>query len=102
MPAQDVRPDHRPEPLRALAHDHAPAADDRAGQAADGVQERAHVDLRLGGQRMEHRAHGEVCVHEGLDLDVARALQHRRVRAHVQLDGLLPSPSGLRRRLHFS
>jgi len=54
FPAQNVSAKDGFESLRALAHDHAPAAVDRGGQSPHGVQERAHVGLRLSGQRVEN------------------------------------------------
>ena len=44
------------------------------------------------GQGVQDRAHAQVGLHEGLDLDLARALQHRGVRAHVELDGVPAGP----------
>ena len=96
LPAQDVRAEDRLETLRALAHDHAPAVIDRGRQASHRVEERAHVGLRLRRLRMKHRAHEEVGLDERLDLDVARALEHGRVRAYVQLDGVLAAPARAR------
>ncbi len=93
LPAQDVVAEHRAEALWALAHDHAAAAVDRRRQAADCVQERAHVGLWLGGKRMQDRAHAEVRLHQRLDPDLAGALEHCRVRADVQLDGVPPRPT---------
>jgi hypothetical protein len=66
---------------------------DGGRQAPDRVEEGAHVGLGLRRQRMQHRAHPEVRLDERFDLDVARALQHRRVRADVQLDGVLSGPT---------
>ena len=84
---------HGPKTLRALAHDHVAAAADRLRQPADRVQQSAHVGLRVGGQWMEDGAHAQVGLHEGFDLDVARALQHGRVGPHVELDGMLAGPA---------
>ena len=101
LPLHDVRPEHRPETLRALSHDHVPRAIDRAGQPAHRIKERAHVALRLPGQRMKDRAHADMRLHQGVDLDLARALEHRRVGADVELDGMLAAaPASGRRRLH--
>src|SRR5205814_6382165 len=61
----------------------------------------AHVALRLPGQRMKDRAHADMRLHQGVDLDLARALEHRRVGADVELDGMLAAaPASGRRRLH--
>jgi len=72
--AEDVRAEDRPETLGALAHDHAPAADDGAREPPDGVEERAHVDLRLARERVQHGTHGEMGVNERVDLDVTPEL----------------------------
>src|SRR5207245_2741091 len=60
----------RLEPLRALAHDHAPALVDGARKPPHGVEKSAHIGLRLGCERMEDRAHAEVRLDERLDLDI--------------------------------
>ena len=100
LPREDVRAEHRLEALRALAHDHVTAAADRLRQTSHRIKQRAHVGLRLGRQWMEDRAHAEVGLHQRLDLDLAGALQHGRVGAHVQLDRMPAGPPCLGGRFH--
>jgi hypothetical protein len=93
LPGMDVGVEHGPKALRALTHDDMPAAADRIREPADRVEQSTHVDLRLGGQRVQHRAHAQVGLHKRLDLDLARALQHGRVGAHVELHRVLAGPA---------
>ena len=93
VPVQDVRAEHRAEPLRALAHDDPPASRDRRRQAPHGIEQGAHIGLRLGRERMKDRTHEKVRLDQRFDLDVARALQHGRVGADVELDGVLAAPT---------
>src|SRR5260370_17124249 len=74
LPAEDVRAEDRSETLGALAHDHAPGSDDRPRKAPDRVEERAHVDLWLARERMQHGAHREMRVNHRVHLDLAPAL----------------------------
>ena len=102
LPLHDVRAEDCLEALRALAHHHVPAVLDGPRQPARRVEERTHVALRLARKRVQHRAHADVRLHQRVDLDLARALQHRRVRAHVELDGVLAaSPAGVGGRFHL-
>src|SRR5260370_20210087 len=94
LPAEDVRAEDRSETLGALAHDHAPGSDDRPRKAPDRVEERAHVDLWLARERVQHRTHGEMGMNERGDLDVAPALQHLRVGGDVKLYLLLYDRTG--------
>src|SRR5260370_16352758 len=100
LPAEDVRAEDRSETVGALGHGRAPGSDDRPRKAPDRGEERAHVDLWLARERMQHGAHREMGVNERVDLDVARALQHRRIGADVKLDRLLSGPTGSCGRLH--
>ncbi len=100
LPAHDLRAQDGLESLRALAHDNAAAAADRGRQPPHGVEQRTHIGLWLRGERVEDRSHPEMGLDQRLDLDVTRALQHGRVRAHVQLDCMLSAPTGSGRGLH--
>src|SRR5260370_12897338 len=93
LPAEDVRAEDRSETLGALAHDHAPGSDDRPRKAPDRVEERAHVDLWLARERMQHGAHPEIGLNERVDLDVPRATPHPRISARAQLAPLLSCPT---------
>ena len=57
LPAEDVCAEHRSKALRALTHEHTPAANDRARKASYRVEEGAHVDLGLGREGVENRSH---------------------------------------------
>ncbi len=83
----------RPEALWALAHHDVPAPADRVRKAPDRIEQRSHVGLGLGGQRVQHGAHAQVRLHERLDFDLARALQHGGVGPYVKLDRVLPGPT---------
>ncbi len=100
FPAENVGPEHSLEALWALTHHHVTAAADGVGQPSDCIEQRSHVGLRLGRERVQDRAHAQMSLHQGLDLDLARALQHRGVGAHVELDGVPAGPPDFRRRLH--
>ena len=91
LPAEDVHVQLGADRTRALAEDDPAAVGDRSRKAAGGVDERAHVDLGLGGERMERALHADVGLLQSLDPDLAGALEHRRVGPHIELDRV---PSG--------
>ena len=86
LPAQDVNPELGPYRAGALAEDDPAAMGDRGRQPAGRVDQGAHVDHRLRGMGVERALHPDVGLLECLDPDLARALQHRRVGPHVELD----------------
>ena len=92
LPAEDVDAQLGADRTGALAEDDAAGLGYRRRQPAHRVDQGAHVDAGLGGERVEGALHPHVGLLEGVEANLAGALQHGRVGAHVELDGVPAGP----------